>query len=351
MKTKLIIQDAISTIGVQFSCKRQDISGREFSLDPAIFLNDCYIDGKSYEINLYSRLLDGRRYYKLPVFLGSLELNYDLPLKKDASGIVVLKDEDAWLPQWPESMGMREFEIRYPESETIISNYHNQSVIGPDGYTTSYLLGQGRALIIVGRFMRRVHFSHRYYLTEDLKIELFDKFMRETKIALETDWGQPEKWADRFIEYAEPLYDKHIFSAKREDLIEFSRMPRLLSSVIEQAYPVKFGADFKQFKRSFFDYLTWRSLSAVMSDSEQAARMPQKRSARGALVEQADLGSDGLAFFKALEDGLGSERFIERVRRLFHDHEHQPLSLVHFINLFGLDAAAEQLLQQWLFMG
>lgn len=351
MKISLNIQDAIKTMGVTLKLQRRDVTRLEFWLDPDIFLNDCFIDGKPYEINLHSSLRDGRRYYKLPIFVSSLELAYDAKLSRDDKDRLILTDDSGWLPVWPESDSIRELSIRYPEDETLISNYEAQTKPAKEGFRTSRLIGQGPCLMILGPFIRRVHYSHRYYLSEDLDVELFDKFMRETKSALEEDWGRPDVATNLFLEFDRSLNSRRILPVTKPEFLHFDQMPRALSRMAAIAYPVEFGEYFRLFREPFYDYLAWRALRAVMSRSEQARLLSSARSGRGALVELSDLGTDGLAFFKALEDLVGTDRFVATVKQLMQEHRTTPLSLVHFINLFGQDEPTRQLLEHWLFMG
>lgn len=351
MKITLNIQDAIKTMGVTVSLQRRDITRPEFWLDPAIFLNDCYIDGKPYEINLHSRLRDGRRYYKLPIFVGTLELSYDAKLRRDESGRLILSDDSGWLPVWPDSETLREVSLRYPIDDVLLSNYETKTEPAKEGFRTSQLTGVGPCLIILGPFNRRIHYAHHYYLIDDLDVELFDKFMRETKLTLAEDWGRPDRLTNHFLDYDRPLGSRGILEVTKPELLHFDQMPRALSRLVAKAYPVAFGDYFRLFSEPFYDYLAWRALRAVMSPSEQSKLLSSNRSGRGPLVELSDLGSDGLAFFKALEDQVGQKRFVETIRDIMQAHRHSPLSLVHFINCFAQDEPTRQLLEHWLFMG
>lgn len=351
MKARIIIQDAINTMRVTLKLQRHDVTQPEFMLDADIFLNDCFIDGKPYEINLFSHLMDGRRHYKLPVFLSSLELRYDAKLIRDTKGRMILSDEMGWLPVWPDSDNIREFEIHYPQECRLITNYQSTTLPVKDGVSLKRLIGQGRCLIVLGRFIRRIHFFHRYYLTEDYDVELFDKFMRETKLNLEQDWGKSDAMSDHFVEFDQPLHDNKITAVTKQELLNFHHMPQALSRVIESAYPVEFGDYFGLFRRPFYDYLAWRALRGVMSSSEQAKLIPDTRNGRGPLVEQTQLSIEGMAFFKALEETVGQVNFVSIIRQVFQTHRSSPLSLVHFINLFGRDEASRQMLERWLFMG
>lgn len=350
MKAKIILQDTIQTMGVQLRLNRQDITSLEFRLDPDIFLNDCLVDGKSYEINLFSTLKDGWRYYRLPIFLSSLELQYDSQLRPDGFGTIVLKDEDGWLPVWPEADTLREFEIRYPKNQTIISNYVAKPIQTKERFAQQHLVGQGPFELIWGDFQRAVHYSNRYYLHDAADVELFDKFLRETKVELERDWGKPDHWPNEFVQVDRELDSRRVIAVHLSELQQFPQMPKLLQRIIMKAYPIRFGEYFKSFDKPLYHYLAWRSLRGVMTPAEQAKLFPGGLILPGPLVE-SEPGEGGVAFFKALEDAIGRTLFQERVRTMMTEFRDTPLSLVHFINLFGQEEAAEQLLERWLFMG
>lgn len=351
MKTRVVLQDAIKTMRVQLSMQRRDLTSLEFSLDPDIFLNDCFIDGKPYEINLFSSLKDGRRVYKLPVFLSSLELHYDAKLNRDKEGRLILNDHSGWLPVWPESPMIREFEIHYPESDLYISNYQAQSLPTSERDYVVHLVGQGWFQLIIGPFIRRKNFSHEYYLIHNLDIELFDKFIRVTKHQLESTWGKPEAWIDRFLEGNGDLSEGMVMSVSRPELLTFQKMPGVLSRLVERAYPVEFGEYFRLFRWPFYDYLAWRALTAVMSQSEQLKLLPASRTGHGPLVEQSELSDEGILFFYDLEQTVGRQTFETLIKELMLHHKSIPLSLVHFINQFGRDEKTRQMLEHWLFMG
>ena len=331
--------------------QRRDITQLAFELAPEIFLNDCFIDGKAYEINLFSSLTNGRRRYKLPVFLSSLELHYDVALVRDAAGRLVLSDDSGWLPVWPDSESLREFEIHFPVTDQLVTNYRRRNRSGETGSQVSHLIGQGECLMIIGPFHRQVHYAHDYYLIGQRDIELFDKFLRETTASLEQELGAPSHPVDTFIEIDQALPRVGLLSVSPAELTRFSEMPAALARLIEISYPVEFGDYFRTFGRPFYDYLAWRALRGVMSPAEQGRLFPRGRSRRGPLVEQTELAGDGLAFFHALAECLGQERFITTLRRILSQHQTAPLSLVHFINHFGQDEPARQLLESWLFMG
>lgn len=351
MKVRVVLQDAIKRIRVEVSLQRRDITRLEFELAPEIFLNDCYIDGKPYEINLFSTLTDGRRRYKLPVFLSNLELHYDAALVRDAAGRLVLSDHSGWLPVWPDSDSLREFEIHFPMTDRLVTNYRRQNRPDQAGSQVCHLIGQGECLMVIGPFRRQVHYAHHYYLIGERDIELFDKFLRETKISLEQDLGPAPYPVETFIEIDQSLPLAGMLKVSPAELTRFSDMPAALARLIEISYPLEFGDYFRSFREPLYAYLAWRALRGVMSPSEQAKLFPAGRSGKGPLVEQTELAGDGLAFFKALADCLGQERFLATLRRVLSQHRQTPLSLVHFINHFGQDEPARQLLERWLFMG
>lgn len=349
MKTKIVIQPAIKTMGISLKLNRQDITSLSFWLQPDIFLNDCYIDGKSYEINFNSTLQNKQRHYKLPVFLSTFELHYDLQLQPNAQGVIALTDQDGWLPVWLEADTIREFDIRYPEDELLISNYSPKAKRLQDGFAQVHLIGQGPFELVLGRLRRVMHYGHSYYLHSPTDVELFDKFMRETKAEAEKDWGKPDHWPGKFVELEREL-SQGMISVSQPELKEFKRMPEVLKRLLMAAYPVKFGEYFKPFHEPFYRYLAWRSLRGVMSESEQAKLISTARTGHGPLVE-SDPSQEGVAFFKALEDCVTTPVFQERVRQLMIQFRDTPMSLVHFINLFGQEEATRQLLEEWLFVG
>lgn len=348
MTITLHLQPSIGRYRAEMEFLVKDLDKRIFSLASEIDLDYLKLDGEKVSYDLLSKKKGNLKEYQLPLGVTKVRLSYDHTLEKK-KGVHLLRTENHFYPTFKDKSIL--FEVHTPKHLFVMSNYPLvDNHRGEDNIY--YFKGKGSVLFAINQNVKKSTRSGDYYLLEDERFDLLEKPMTSCFLELQQDFGKLlREYRHHYVMAEEDLsrYSKEgLLFFTREHLKSMDKGLQLVRERIDKDYDFETFSDFSHLKEALKDYLWWRSLKAIKSDSERMNMLHSDRVRNKPLAEEVEDKVFGLQFFYELEEALPGE-FDYLMQSFFEHYLEDKVSLVHFYNHFGEKTQAKAILDKYLF--